>query len=69
LTAGGLFAASFDLLGIMLTLFGLWDWAEVLVDDAAEMNRQIALRRALKELGRLLDQAEAELQQRTSRLP
>jgi len=66
LTAGGLFAASFDFLGIALTLLGVWDWAEVFVDDAREMNRQIALRSTLTELEDRFDAAQEELLRRLS---
>lgn len=69
LTAGGFFAASFDFLGIALTLLGVWDWVEVFVDDAREMNRQIALHRALKELESRFDAAQEELLRRLSQLP
>jgi hypothetical protein len=69
LTAGGFFAATFDLLGIALTLFGVWDWVEVFVDDAREMNRQAALHRAIKELESALVASEEELLRRSSQLP
>jgi hypothetical protein len=69
LTAGGFFAATFDVLGIALTCFGVWDWIEVIADDAEEMNRQIALHRAAEEYLRLLQEAEEELQRRLSHLP
>lgn len=69
LTAGGFFAASFDFLGTVFILLGVWDWAEVFVDDAREMNRQIALRRALQELESRFDAAQEEFLQRLSLLP
>jgi hypothetical protein len=48
---------------------GVWDWAEAFVDDASEMNRQIALRRALQELESRFDAAQEEFLRRLSQLP
>jgi hypothetical protein len=66
LTAGGLFAvaATFEPLGIMLALFGVWDWVETITDDADAMNKRLKLQQTLIELGKDLDAAEAEFEKR-----
>jgi hypothetical protein len=64
LTAGGFFAASYDVLGVALTLFGVWDWVEGFVDDAQTMNRQIALERTIRELEHSFEASEEEFHRR-----
>jgi hypothetical protein len=64
LTAGGFFVATIDPLGLLLVLFGGLDWVETISDDAATMNRDLALRRQINELRAQLDAVEVEMVRR-----
>jgi sugar-specific transcriptional regulator TrmB len=65
LTAGGFIAASeVDVLGLVLTVFGVWEWVEAFAEDAEEMNRELAMRRNITRLRVELAVAEAEIDRR-----
>jgi hypothetical protein len=61
LMAGGLLTATVvDLVGLIISLLGVWDCIEAVEDDVREMNREHAARRSLVQLEMELAAAEAE---------
>ncbi len=63
LMAGGFFGATFDPITLFLILLGAWDWIDGFSEDAAAMNRQIALHREANDISEQLDAAQARLEQ------
>jgi hypothetical protein len=66
LVAGGLHSITFGVLAAILLILGAWDWVETVRSDVETMNRQIEFRRALFELTRTIEAAEAELDRRSN---
>jgi multidrug efflux pump subunit AcrA (membrane-fusion protein) len=64
LTAAGFFGLSLDPLSGVIALVGLWDWVEVLRDDAEAANRQMRLRADRQRLAHRLTALEAEIRRR-----
>lgn len=65
LISGGLVGATLvDLLGLVITVLGLWDCVEAVQEDAAAMNRQHELRRIVSSLAAEVNAIEAEFRRR-----
>ena len=65
LISGGLIGATIvDLLGLVITVLGLWDCVEAIQEDAAAMNRQNQIRRIVSSLTDELNAIEAEFRRR-----
>jgi hypothetical protein len=62
---GGLLTAVVvDLVGLIISVLGVWDCIEAVEDDVREMNRQHAARSSLIRLEMELTVAEAEFERR-----
>jgi hypothetical protein len=64
LATGGFLTATIDILGIVLVVVGLWEWIDVVVEDANAMNDRNALRRRISDLSVQLVAAEMEFRTR-----
>ena len=63
--AAGFFGLTLDPISALVAVVGFFDWAESLRDDAARMNRRIALHRQLTVYKGQITLLEAEVLRRT----